>query len=922
MNEQYDFLYPSDYHEDEITRAPWYPTDDQIKAAALNQQIQDRYERKMRNGLDNGNAVLQFDSEEARDANDLTHAKPMLVDRDSVADKELLLDTETGMRPVQLIDPLTGEKKIGYTEFQIPGYQEVVIDGIATGSYKDADGNPTKNEKGELYKYPDTRRIYEEDKEYFDSLPAEDRAQLLSYLRNKEAIANGVTSFIDEEAPQVYKDYLNRLTSQAYEPIDNFAWLAGPLSTPYYGLRTGLDAARGEWGDALENGVFTALPWASKVGGALVKNADPFVKEVVGLNAIGAPVTAYNAYNYGPEGGLTTAAMFTAMPMLGEAIKAADMPGVAKSLATLVQDAGERGVEGYKALSRQLSTIYKNVSPEIKKQIQDAIDFCNVAMESHDNFDFMNPGGMRPSPSMVKVRTVDGRTIEIPAETANKYLNEDRGSIFVNPKESITQNGFMDKTKEWAGKIGDAYNEVKERLGDAANALRGRRSEVESGAESSIESGVKPVESTAEHKVEPEIKSGTEGQAGSGEGVTPEPEQTAEVTDGSGTGQQVSDNLTAEQKFKKLLSERKKEALKDLDEDIDIRTQKVKFSKLKEKDDLFKTFFEYVKQWQFPEEKDGVLSPLNPKSQQTGRAYNATAKHIDYSQLNEFVDEVFGNLKIDQKQRFKNEFLDWCKKQDNLFDSKSPYKEYADKARKYMVENFKAKKKKNGDAEELLDKDTSFDKNDTLYDLLFPEYSNNSELKKAFRKSRDYAYRIDYHNKYNSGDGFVYGKQVGNGIDLLTNLGATWYAASNYDDEHPLLSSLAIGGSTVLPAVLRRAAWRAAGGRSLIGEQLNKLGRRWELNPSFGNVGPGGHIRQYGKYYFGVPASVGLVGFGGIQNGLYNQSVNPELDFSEAISTTSPQNKAHKEEGPLIQDGDSLTQSDINVLNNIEVKNK
>lgn len=899
MNEQYDFLYPSDYHEDEITRAPWYPTDDQIKAAALNQQIQDRYERKIRNGFNNGNAVLQFDSEEARNANDLTHAKPMLVDRDSVADKELLLDTETGMRPVQLIDPLTGEKKIGYTEFQIPGYQEVVIDGIATGSYKDADGNPTKNENGELYKYPDTRRIYEEDKEYFDSLPAEDRAQLLSYLRAKEAIANGVTSFTDEEAPQVYKDYLNRQTSKAYEPIDNLAWLAGIWSAPYYGLRTGLDIARGDVGGALENGVFTALPWASKVGGAIVKNANPFVKEVVGLNAIGAPVTAYNAYNYGPEGAVTTAAMFTAMPMLGEAIKAADIPGVTKSLATLVQDAGERGVEGYKALSRQLSTIYKNVSPEIKKQIQDAIDFCNVAIESHDNFDFMNPGGMRTSPAMVKVRTVDGRTIEIPAETANTYLNEGRGSILVNPKESITQNGIADKAKELAGKIGDAYNEGKERLRDAANALRGRRSEVESTPESTIESEAKPVEpveSTAEHKVEPEQTAGTTGEG---------------ATDGSGTGQQVSDNLTVEQKFEKLLKEKKKEALKDLDEDIDIRTQKVKFSKFKEKDDLFKTFFEYVKQWQFPEEKDGVLSPLNPKFQQTNRAYNATAKHIDYSQLNKLVDEVFENLRIEQKQRFKNEFLDWCKKQKNLNNPQSPYFNYANEAKQYMVNNFKAKKKKNGDAEELLDIETSFDNDDTLYDLLFPEYSNNPKIKKAFRKSRDYAYRIDYHNKYNSGDGFVHGKWVGNVEDALLNTAATAGAVSLYDsDQNPYLSGLSIVGAATLPAVGRRALWRAGGGRSLLGEQLNKLGRRWELNPSFGNVGPGGAIRG-NKKAVGAALTVPAAIYGGYANSVYNRSVNPNLGLWESAFTFDPLNAGEQFNPDKIEGVETTKQDEI-----------
>ena len=779
------------------------------------------------------------------------------------------IDPETGRRTIQLINPVTMEKQIGYTIDELP---ELVVNGLMGGIERNIDGSPKIDEETNSVIDTYLRDWYKDNKDYVDQLSDQDREELFRYLKAdhyEDQMKNTKIMFDGQEIhpnysivksstpnpPKVYTDYINHVVDEAYKSTDQLAWLGGPFSAAYYAPRALQDLLRERYAGALENGTMAILPWAGRGAG--------LGKQVASFAAAGLPLSAYYAYEGSPEEALITLGSFAAMPVLGKAVHEMNVPAASAAVADMLKEAADKGAIGYYSALAQLSRVFKNATGDMKvlrdksfKQIENGLEelkefgkvYEKTLREELSDFRFPQGGENNGQPALAYA-TTDGAYVP--------YRDLNANTLIFDPKDQIMKKGvkgwFGDKFErfgKWLSGTGEGEPiaetpEVKPNVNN--NIIEDQALKQEKELNDAMSSYVKKTDSV--FPKDKEVKFGDWIKS------------TDEITiDGNKT--------TPKQMFEEFLSPYMESicnrTVSNLEENLDnVGThwyggiEGGKHAKYNQREFL---------------RSEGVTNQNTPK-----KFYRDIEKRFEEisDKIKVSVDDN-GTLVFDG-----GEFEELPKKvQDTI-------QKVAEKIRSSFDESIK--QYENTNLNEIIKNNQ--DKGITLRDILYPEYGKCKDLKNAVQDLYSYKYR-DYYLKKSAENKFK-SRYIGNTIDALVSAGATGLTGNlTMDDETGDINWFpSIAAGIAAPIALRGAKRSLLGTTSKIGERITKgfkghTPTYLEWNPEQFNTWS--NMGNYKHLMYTVPPYLTM---GAIKADKYDWQDPASTVFLWPFSTPDPNNK-------------------------------
>lgn len=733
------------------------------------------------------------------------------------------IDPETGRRTIQLINPVTMEKQIGYTIDELP---ELVVNGYVGGLQRDAEGNPIENEDGNyLVQNPSLRRLYLDDKEYFDQLSNEDRNQLLGYLIGKDQSSDGQAVFQPSTPPQAYTDYVNHNIDKAYELTDQLAWLGGPFSTAYYAPRALQDLLRERYAGALENGTMAVLPWAGRGAG--------LGKQVASFAAAGLPLSAYYAYEGSPEEALITLGSFAAMPVLGKAVHEMNVPAASAAVADMLKEAADKGAIGYYSALAQLTRAFKNSTGDMKvlfdkslKQIEEGLtrvkDESKILAENakRNAVDVLYPSMEVITPSGQRVRVTESQAREL-----------------LGIESQFTQN---------MGKFTDGIKEKANRAKRAWDVLTGKQeTNISTTGTPSVETprAETPVEG-ANINSEKTVNQGTGEPVADNNGTqstSEQPEETKklnlagkikELGNASFTNKNGDVENLATVDFNEVIRGRGDGASGF----VTVDGKKISLDKYLS-DELLPSHLEesFDRLKSMVEQKINVTKRSIRESIPFSKEGTELTKYPDYNSIREAstdaVKATNGKVKRNTVRLIENEEKELLNSiKVNCSDSgvsinkeHSAWKKLTDK-QKETLEDLRGKleelyKKGKEDGGVGFDLSSLEGGNYSFYDLMYPQFGKCRPLKRAIKELNSKKYKTEYDKKLGNNS---YKGWIEDGIWSALGAGAGYYYSPD-PQSTAVNTTTAIGGAVALPLLVRGLQRRGVFARSPLGSSINKV---------------------------------------------------------------------------------------------------
>ena len=763
------------------------------------------------------------------------------------------IDPETGRRTVQLINPVTMEKQIGYTIDELP---ELVVNGLMGGIERNVDGSPKIDKETNSVIDTYLRDWYKENKDYVDQLSDQDREELFRYLNAdhyEDQMKNTKMMFDGQEIhpnysiiksstptpPKVYTDYVNHVIDEAYKSTDQLAWLGGPFSTAYYAPRALQDLLRERYAGALENGTMAILPWAGRGAG--------LGKQVASFAAAGLPLSAYYAYEGSPEEALITLGSFAAMPVLGKAVHEMNVPAASAAVADMLKEAADKGAIGYYSALAQLTRAFKNSTGDMKvlfdkslKQIEEGLtrvkDESKILAENakRNAVDVLYPS--------MEVITPNGQRIRVTESQARELLGIE---------SQFTQN---------MGKFTDGIKEKANRAKRAWDVLTGKQeTNISTTGTPSVETprAETPVEE-ANINSEKTVNQGTGEPIADNNGtqsISEQPEETKklnlaekikELGNASFTNKNGDVENLATVDFNEVIRGRGDGARGF----VTVDGKKISLDKYLS-DELLPSHLEesFDRLKSMVEQKINVTKRSKWESVPFSKEGTELTKYPDYNSIREAstdaVKATNGKVKRNTVRLIENEEKELLNSiKVNCSDSgvsinkeHSAWKKLTDK-QKETLEDLRGKleelyKKGKEDGGVGFDLSSLEGGNYSFYDLMYPQFGKCKPLKQAVKKLNLGKFQEEYQKKLGNDPWY---KQWGTLEDFVYALsggigGYTLSPSENSSITDPDNLGFEIIGATAIPLIARGLRRRGFIGRSSLGNQLNQKFSYYQSKP-------------------------------------------------------------------------------------------
>ena len=760
------------------------------------------------------------------------------------------IDPETGRRTVQLINPVTMEKQIGYTIDELP---ELVVDGLMGGIERNVDGSPKIDKKTNSVIDTYLRDWYKENKDYVDQLSDQDREELFRYLmadhyedqmKNTKMMFDGqeihpnysIVKSSTPNPPKVYTDYVNHVIDEAYKSTDQLAWLGGPFSAAYYAPRALQDLLRERYAGALENGTMAVLPFVGRGAG--------LGKQVASFAAAGLPLSAYYAYEGSPEEALITLGSFAAMPVLGKAVHEMNVPAASAAVADMLKEAADKGAIGYYSALAQLSRVFKNATGDMKvlrdksfKQIENGLEelkefgkvYGKTLREELSDFRFPQDGGNNGQPALAYA-TTDGAYVPYRDLNANKYI--------FDPKDQIMKNNiigeYYDKTLGYIGKKAKQLgNYIEGRAGKQAETIQDNSLNANTGNSTITTESREQLGEAGKTGEEIEQKKVNEDNIKQDDNIEHKQPVTSELIKELGRARIANENGDAEILEKLDLNKVKNRRGSEKDAYIERDGKKISVKTIYEDEILPSSLNDDF------EKLDAMINQEIDPSKRTigqsiptlikGTAGTKLSKYPDYNSVRETNIEAIKStngkvnkntyriIENDLNELTKGIKVEYTESGLSIAKDTSGWKNLTKKQQEKIDDLFTKLK-------DLYTK-MGFDfsglngSSYTFYDLMYPQFGKCRPLKRAIKELNSKKYKTEYDKKLGNDS---YKGWIEDGIWSAFGAGLGYYYSPDPQNT-AVNTTTAIGGAVALPLLVRGLQRRGAFARSPLGSSINKV---------------------------------------------------------------------------------------------------